>query len=265
MHPSKSTALCRLLALALATSALGLFACESTPAAVDLDRANAAYAAGDLTAALDHAQQAQRSGDGRVRSQAAYTGGVAAYRLGRLDEAERRLQVASASSDREVAGRARAMLGTINMDRNRPREAADHFRTAADLLSGDEAARAAYEAGLALRAAGDPVGARSQLIIASGEGSGSLRTDAQRELGRTGFTVQAGAFGARANAERLASELQRRGPHGRVWPVRIVLGTARDGSTIHIVQVGEFTTRQAAEQARRDLGHLEYRVVVMDR
>ena len=61
------------------------------------------------------------------------------------------------------------------------------------------------------------------------------------------FAVQVGAFGVRANAERLQNEMI-----SRYGAATISTGVV-DGQTFHRVWVGRYTSLEAAEQAKVDL------------
>ncbi|MFN2369789.1 MAG: SPOR domain-containing protein [Candidatus Krumholzibacteriia bacterium] len=67
-----------------------------------------------------------------------------------------------------------------------------------------------------------------------------------------GWLVQVGSFGEAANADGAASKLRAAG-----WDARVKVGNTSDGTMIHRVQIGHFTTRQQAEafiaQNRKDL------------
>jgi cell division septation protein DedD len=64
--------------------------------------------------------------------------------------------------------------------------------------------------------------------------------------------VQVGSFGEAANADGAAAKLRAAG-----WDARVKVGNTSDGTMIHRVQIGYFTTRQQAEafiaQNRKDL------------
>ena len=78
------------------------------------DAAVLALEDGRNSAALSDARVASRSTTGIQRDRASYVAGVAASRLGKLDEAKQYLEVAVRSPQAEVAGKANVQLGYSN-------------------------------------------------------------------------------------------------------------------------------------------------------
>ena len=143
-----------------------LAGCESTPRAGDLDQALSDYEAGRYALAHSRATEAISGATGSDRQNAAYLAGLSAYRLGKLDEAERRLMTASQSTDSATKANAHAMLGLIRMDQRRPREAAGFFTSASAGLKGEDARQAARFAADAYEQAGDARSAQHWSAIA---------------------------------------------------------------------------------------------------
>jgi hypothetical protein len=242
----------------LAAVAVGLLAhvgCSSGPAA--LDQAIRDYDNEHYDVAFTNASQAHPHLHGTDRDQAAYVAGLSAYRLDDLSEAEEYLRLAAASSDPTTAARARGMLGEILMERRRPAEAAVAFGAAADGLHGNDARLAAQRAARAYEAARDPAAAARWRERA--DGIANERTvDGCADCAR--FSLQVGAFLSQDRARAAADDAERAAK-------RLTLGAARitprreAGRTLHVVQIGQFQSRKAAQHARQVLGRYEYIVV----
>ncbi|UCD75315.1 MAG: SPOR domain-containing protein [Phycisphaerales bacterium] len=213
-----------------------------------LDRAVTDYEAGRYETAGGRAGEAMRSATGPQREDAAYLAGLSSYRVGRVDEAERRFMIASASSRPETAGKAAAMLGIIRLDQNRPREAAALFEKAEGLLAGPEAIRAAEHARLARRLAGTPAVA----------GGFDYAADAPSTSPSGLFALQVGAFRDAAGADRAAQSAQEIADRAGLGAVRIVASADERGGRLYLVQFGRFASRSAAAVVRNQIGRLEY-------
>jgi tetratricopeptide (TPR) repeat protein len=241
--------------------ALSSTGCSEDTRASGLDAAVTDYEAGRYDDALGKANSAYSRLSGAPKYEAAYIAGMSAYELDRFREAEGRFAISGEAADRNVAGRSKAMMGLIRLRENRPRDAARYYTDAAKLLEGDDSAQASYQAGLAYQAAGDPSSARAQFIIASGRSrDAEVRKAAASRLDQAGFTVQVGAFSRAANAERAAEDVRPKANRNHLGSVHVVERRDSRGRTWHLVQVGAFGTRQAAERARSLLA-AEARVV----
>ncbi len=244
----------------LLLASLLLAACSNEQRTTDLNSALNDYNAGQYQLSYDKANHALPGASGAERERANYIAGLSAFKLNRLQDAERHMMVAAGSADREVSGKARATLGHIRMKQERPGEAAAYFKDASERLTGEEAAKASYEAGVAYRAAGEMSAARSQLNIAatSAPGGSATRENAQDQLQSTGFALQIGVFADRANALRAYQEAQNLAAKHRLGSARMTNTHDQRGRTIYVVQVGGFGTRDAAERARTTVGRKEY-------
>ena len=236
--------------------------CEATPATGRLDESLVRYNAGQYQEAYDGAMAALRGTAGEERAQANYLAGLSAFRLGRLNEAERLLLASAASSDPTLSGRSRAIIGLIRMEQDRPLVAAEEFKAAARLLDGNEAAEAAYRAGMAYQAAGDWSSARAQFTIASARGGTGIARQAEAGIQQTGFTIQVGAYANRENAERAAAEHRPMAERHGLGAPRIVPRHDSRGQLLYIVQFGQFGTQAAAE---RELATLNNRRLIVAR
>jgi tetratricopeptide (TPR) repeat protein len=232
----------------------------STTAEVDLSRVLEDYHAGRYAAALQGAATVQEGSAGDEQRDAAYVGGVAAYRLGDLDEAEARLSIALDAESSRTAGKARAVMGLVLVDQGRPDEAAGHFAKASKLLEGDNARQAALNAARAYERTGDEAAAEAWLRVAQGRSRWAI-TGGGASTGT--FTLQAGAYRQRPSAERAAVEAAALAEDHGLSPVRIVPRRDERGEVLYIVQVGRFESRTAAMNARRRLGRLQYIVAAL--
>ena len=216
-----------------------------------LGRAVADYEVGRYETAAGTAEAAMQTSSGPRRQDAAYLAGLSAYRLGRIDEAERRLMTAAGSNRPQTAGRANAMLGIIRLDQNRPREAAELFEAASRMLTGSDGMHAAGHAQMARRRAGM---SGSSSVIGRDASVG-----AQRPTTVAGqFALQVGAFRDADGADRAARQAQAIADRAGLGPVRIVPGTDERGGTLYLVQFGRFASRSAAAAARSEIGSLDY-------
>lgn len=247
-----------------------LLGCDNNQRTTGLEVAVSQYEASQYREAFDTAVRTQRAAQNPERARAAYVAGLAAYHLNQPDEAERRFLIAQQSPEPETAGRARAMLGTIRMDQDRPLDAAEHFKAAARLLNGREANEAAYRAGQAYQAGGESSSARAQFTIAGSRASASggdadLRASANEQLTRTGFAIQVGAFRDRANAETAAQEAQTIADRHGLGDVRIITQSdPRSRGFLYVVQFGQFGTRSTADDMRQRIGNLRWIVTRAD-
>lgn len=236
----------RLILLLLLSAAAAAAGCQTAPKA-GLSQAIADYEAQRFAAAHQGAVDSMRSATGIEREQAAYVAGLSAFQLGRMDEAELRLQAAVNSSDKRTAANAKVMLGQIRLSQGRHAEAATMFETAAPNLDGEDARQATRFATRSHQLAGNTAAA-SRLQASSGSGGGT----------GSGFTLQVGAFQERQRADSAASaagDLSRREGLGQV---SVVPRIDSRGRLLYVVQLGHFMTRMAAEQARERIGKREY-------
>lgn len=214
-----------------------------------MSRALSDYEAGRYETAAGGAEEAMQSASGPQREDAAYLAGLSAYRLGRTEDAEGRLLTAAGSSRPETAGKAKAMLGIIRLDQNRPREAVDLFEAASRTLTGSDGMRAAEHARIARQRAGIPETSDSRQYALAPSESASVAGL---------FALQVGAFRDADGADRAARSAQAIADRAGLGPVRIVPGADERGGRLYLVQFGRFASRSAAAAARSELGSLEY-------
>src|SRR5688572_13245501 len=243
--------------------AAGLSACSSGPRAAQLQQAVNDFNTQQYAQAHSAASELAERGRPGQREAASYVAGLSAYQLGDLEGAQRHLMNASGSSDPRVAACAKAMLGQLRLDQQRPVEAAALLRQAAEALVGEDARKAAYYAGIAFRLAGDKASAATWLGIAenqssfnisagspllaspqAGASAASVRA-ASMPLEAPGFTLQVGAFKEKRRAQRAANEVQKLAERDGLGDVRIVPRRDDRGRSIYMVQFGTFPTRDA--------------------
>jgi len=208
----------------------------------------------DFTGAKAEAVQAYASSTGPQREQAALIAGLSAQSLKQPAEAKRYLRPLLASKNPDIAGRAGAGLGLLARDEGDKTNAAKLFSEAAPKLTGDESAKAAMFAGDAYQSLGRADAAATQYANAKKaiKSPSLLRELADRTSGKT-FTVQAGAFSSKPNAEKRARDVASRCVAMGLGQPRVITGTS-GGKPMYYVYVGEFALRQDAAEAMRKVG-----------
>jgi len=230
---------------------LPLVGCESTPRPAGLDHSLLEYEAGAYGSAYTAAGEAMRNTAGAEREQATYVAGLCAYRLGRLDEAERHLLTASRSSDASVAAKAKAQIALIRLDQDRPEEAVRLLGAAAEDLDGTDCHHARRYADAAGRLA-DAAPHRAPAPIES-----VIARSPSRDV-PSGFTLQVGAFKDRTGAERAAASARRLARDHGLGEVWIIPRRGETGRLLYLVHLGSFATRSEAATARRQLRQPDY-------
>lgn len=213
-----------------------------------------------------------------VREDAAYVAGLSAYELGQTEEAERHFVSAARSANAQTAARAKAMLGQVRLDQNRPQEAANLLAEAARAMDGADSERAARNAAIAYQRAGDEASAKKWASAAGAgtparhspgstagmpaSGKSIRRGSAGSNADSGGFTLQVGAFREKSRAERAANEAKKLAERDGLGEVQIVPRRDERGKLMFVVQFGSFGTRAAAAAARAKLGRLDYIVAL---
>lgn len=236
----------------LAASAVVLGGCGGgSGPSTGLDGALSAYHMDSYSLAFERARTVEQSGPPADRDEAALVAGQSAMQLGRLNEAGLYLDRAARSNEHEVAARAKASLGLLRFAEGDYRASAALLLEAEPALEAADQAKARRFAARAYEAAGDSEQARA-VLARSGGSIAYLQTSR--------FALQVGAFRDRFRAERAAqsaaSDARVIGPD----PVRIVTRDDAAAGSLHIVQFGSWSSRQAASQARSRLGHVDYLV-----
>lgn len=216
------------------------------------------YALGRYQAAYDGASKAAESTTGVTQEQARLIAGLSAHALKREADTRRWLTPLLASKDREISGRASAGLGLLEQEKSNHGRAAELLGAAAAQLDEDDGARAGYHAGESLNALGRANSARLQYEGALAKAKDTrLRNQIQMRLDTVrpgGFTVQIGAFGSRANADKAMRSAAPTAARFNLGQPTITERLGPGGKPVYVVQVGRFVTRDQAAAAQRNFG-----------
>lgn len=236
-----------------------LAGCQSTPTpAAQFDQALQAWNEHQYARAFETARAAQESAvkanNTALRDRSAYLAGLAAFKMDRLDDASRSFVTARTSADRDVRGKATAMMGAIALEQGRWEDAATLWSQAAELLTGTDAEHARQSA-QAARAHARSAPAAST----SGAPSTSVRRAASPEKQPgpaastpTSLTIVAGTYSSEVAARQRAAMLTEPARRYGLTPPQVVQGSAPDRQ-VWIVEIGSFTNRAKAEEAIRKL------------
>jgi len=213
--------------------------------------ASAAYEAGDFAGAY-RAAAPLADGRGPAGAEAAYLAGLCARRLNRDAAAERHLRRATQARDATLAGDAGAALGLLYSEQGRYASAVRALESAAPLLAGEDRAQAYYYLAAAQQKLGRAAEARTHFRLArKTTQDDALRGEIDRQMAATGWTVQTGAYRDADNARQAAREL---GARVRGAAPRLVTADDGRGGTLHLVQIGTFTTHDSARRFAAQLG-----------
>jgi cell division septation protein DedD len=254
----------------LAATAFAFAACQGS-GDVSLAAASSAYRAAEYGRSLTMARALSARSTGLDQDRARYLEGLSSLALGKPDDAIAPLAEAAEAADRALAADARISLGTAYATRGDLGSAADSYRRAGTLLEGAERERA-LETELALRArvrerdaarereprpsptsrvAEDappsPRGAAPDVVPSPSSPTAVIVNG--MELEPTRFAIQAGAFRDRAKADSVAGELRARVAVERLRAPRVCEKRRPDGSTVYVVQFGDFENRTLAGRA----------------
>ncbi len=228
--------------------------CQAPPRE-SLSAARTAFDAGDYERAYVYSSRVMQAGLLGPRHEAAYMAGISAYRMNNLSEAQRLLDIAVKSTDRSIKGKSLAMLGLIHADRRQYAGASQKLTLAAKHLTGQDRANAYFYAAQAEQKLNRPANARTLLALAQRDNNNpALAHQINQQMGATGYTIQIGAFNdaeaARAAGEQVLIKSQRL----RIGYPRVEHVQQDDGSTIHLLQIGRFSTFESAATQRLELG-----------
>lgn len=215
------------------------------------------YTAGKYPQAKSAAESAARSASGVEKDQATLFAGMSAHAMGpgKRDEAERILSPLVTSSDPSIAGRAGATLGLINQGRKQHQKAVDQLTVAAEKLTGDDAARAHMYAGDSLEALGRRAEARDQFAAAETLATNAkVKSQLANRLDSGRFAVQLGVFGQKQNAQKAASQATPKSAKLGLGTPKLVQRKAATGKPEYVVRLEPFPSKQAAINARSQLG-----------
>lgn len=233
----------------------GLFAgCESTGSKQALNRAVADYNSQHYFLAQRRSAEVAKKANGTLRDQAAYLAGLSAYQLGDFVEAELQLTKAARSTDRVTAGRAKAVMGLLRVDQDRPGDAAGLLNEASISMRGEDSHQAAFQAALAHDKAGgripDYVADQIYRHRATQNGTRSSQTMVDRKA----FSLQVGAFHELKRAQTAAKKIAGVARANDLGRVRIVKKRDDRGRMLFIVQLGRFNTRFDAKNIHKQIG-----------
>lgn len=232
--------------------------CETTPnTGSAITQATQAYEAGELTTARRKAEPLAKAAGPRS-DEAAWIVGLCDYREGKLASAQSRFRYVTTGTDQPLAAQARIMMGQIELAEGQPTKCLASLARAWPDLPETHHRRAAELGVSAAESLGD---ARAEDLWLSRMPAASTRTTKEMISLRERFTLQAGAYRNRDGAETARSQLDGEPGMIRLGQASIRTRTDRRGDTLYLVQIGSFSTRSAADAARRGLGGAEFVVV----
>lgn len=251
------------LGAAMIAGGAGLTGCSSSGGSSQATIAED-YDAGNYESAYKRAVQVANRSSGRAKDEASLYAGLSAQSMGDTAEAEKWLAPLTSSSDSAIAGRAGAALGVMEMDRGNHQRAVTLLEQASRNLSGDDAARALYYAGQSYEAMGNNAQATAKYREASSLAmDSSLKSQIDSRMnaggqtaggGSGGYSIQLGAFGNRANADKLASQVASQSESLGFGQPRVAQKTDGSGRTLWVVYVGRFPSLQEASKAKKPFG-----------
>ena len=248
-----------------------------------LDDATRSYEAADWPKAYNDAVAAQNEAQPPLKQHAAFVAGLAAYRQDRFDEAKTRFEFAETSTDKDVSGQAKVMLGDLLVRDKRPDAAAAKYDQAAMLLNGDAATRARALATAArdqAKASATPPPAEAASEDGGSDGNAvatmaaakpkkkatdtkpdpkpkpaakgavaNAKDDKNDAKSAKGFTIQCGAYAKESDARQRARELTDDAKKAGLPAPTVKRLTGRDGKKLWIVSIGEFKSRADGKKA----------------
>jgi tetratricopeptide (TPR) repeat protein len=239
----------------LTLAAACLCACATTPPQ-SISTLTDTYNQGNYAAAYEDGARLARSNSAVQRDNAAYIAGLSAQKLGRLKDAETYLRQAAASRDAQLAGDALASLGLVYAESARHDLAARELLRAADKLTDShQRANAFLYAAISQQKLGQWAQAKTNLVLArNANPDPAFQRRIAEQLTVNGYALQTGAFSEPDNARRAAQQLASKAKSLRLGTPRLVQTVNRAGQSLTAVQVGEFATFAAAQDARDRLG-----------
>lgn len=245
----------RLLLLLMPLLLATLAGCQKPLRPGLLNDASVYYDRAQYEDAYAAASAVARRGEPGERDAAALIAGLAARQQGDADAAEQHLLDASDSDDGAIAGDALASLGLLYAQQQRYERSAAALGRAAEFLQGQPRANAWFYAAIAQQKLGRWAQARTNLVLARAASEDpAFIGQVNDQLDVVGWTLQLGAFRDRDNAQEMAQEIADRAREARLGTPRIMEAPDRDGATLAVVQLGQFTTFQSASSARDRLG-----------
>ncbi len=260
-----------IIALGICSSALA-----TPPSSIrSLGDALTAFESKDYRRAATLARMAGDRATGLERESARYLEGISLFKVNDFDAAANALRFAAASADAFVAGQAGVTLGSVEIERKHFDSAGYAFRKAAGFLTGAEsqrahsfAARCFDGAGLTVLAdgervaAGEPPSTPTPILtpaITRATSPAPTMTEPRLRVGPESkpkvaeiatihYSIQVGSFSTVEKAHAAAEKLAARCTELRIDAPRVIARENSDGSTLHIVQLGDFENRGVASK-----------------
>lgn len=260
-----------IIALGICSSALA-----TPPSSIrSLGDALTAFESKDYRRAATLARMAGDRATGLERESARYLEGISLFKVNDFDAAANALRFAAASADAFVAGQAGVTLGSVEIERKHFDSAGYAFRKAAGFLTGAEsqrahsfAARCFDGAGLTILAdgervaAGEPPSTPTPILtpaITPATSPAPTMTEPRLRVGPESkpkvaeiapirYSIQIGAYSTVEKAHAAAEKLAARCTELRIDAPRVIARENSDGSTLHIVQLGDFENRGVASK-----------------
>jgi SPOR domain len=267
-----------LRSLLLTIIALGICstALATPPSSIrSLGDALTAFESKDYRRAATLARMAGDRATGLERESARYLEGISLFKVNDFDAAANALRFAAASADAFVAGQSGVTLGSVEIERKHFDSAGYAFRKAAGFLTGAEsqrahsfAARCFDGAGLTVLAdgervaAGEPPSTPTPILtpaITPATSPAPTMTEPRLRVGPESkpkvaeiapihYSIQVGSFSTVEKAHAAAEKLAARCMELRIDAPRVIARENSDGSTLHIVQLGDFENRGVASK-----------------
>ena len=267
----RSLLLLTIIALGICSSALA-----TPPSSIrSLGDALTAFESKDYRRAATLARMAGDRATGLERESARYLEGISLFKVNDFDAAANALRFAAASADAFVAGQAGVTLGSVEIERKHFDSAGYAFRKAAGFLTGAEsqrahsyAARCFDGAGLTILAdgervaAGEPPSTPTPILtpaITPATSPAPTMTEPRLRVGPESkpkvaeiapirYSIQVGAYSTVEKAHAAAEKLAARCTELHIDAPRVIARENSDGSTLHIVQLGDFENRGVASK-----------------
>jgi cell division septation protein DedD len=267
----RSLLLLTIIALGICSSALA-----TPPSSIrSLGDALTAFESKDYRRAATLARMAGDRATGLERESARYLEGISLFKVNDFDAAANALRFAAASADAFVAGQAGVTLGSVEIERKHFDSAGYAFRKAAGFLTGAEsqrahsyAARCFDGAGLTILADGERVAAGEPPFtptpiltpaITPATSPAPTMTEPRLRVGPESkpkvaeiapirYSIQVGAYSTVEKAHAAAEKLAARCTELHIDAPRVIARENSDGSTLHIVQLGDFENRGVASK-----------------
>lgn len=178
---------------------------------------------------------------------AALVAGMSAQALGQTQDATRYLTPLKASTNKEIAGRARTSLGLLAASKGDNQQASVLLSTGAEQLDGDDAARAKMHAGAAMEKIGLQEMAMRQYQAGVNEADDpALRAMLRDRTKPAPFYVQAGAYSTKAQADAEVKRIARSVIRAGQPTPKVVAVTSSTGKRLYSVQIGPYRDAAAA-------------------